>query len=565
MAKLRTIRALAEQSTLATFNEVLLPALPPGWLRWDNDYFIALCTFLDTDHPKKLLKVSRDMAKSTALLAYSIKEILANPMIAAGWGHGVQELAIKKSLAVRWHFVNNKFLKRIAPDICFEQPQHQSEKWTEKAWTINRPHGRPDIPTFMCFGMDNIPTSVHLDLALLDDLEIKENSTTPELRLKLKEAFLDFLPILGPTARRIVSGTPWSFSGLMMLLSQDPEYLKFIAPCYVNKEELHRSLVDQVGYVFSAGSDPLWPERWPKNLMDKRIAEVGPKTAAAQYFLTPLPSSYMTFRPEYFNNRRLPDSERTVSLRFLYLDPTGYSTSGKSAQLCEAGFCSVLWCSDKLRYVESAYGAILSPWETLCRVFEEAERDFIFPGGVIAGNDAWRRTIDDSGGPDDDLTKSLRQALRDQDNHSRQRLTGGLVVEVNMPTVTADDVNREQRRRYGRQIFTVHEIKHSSAETKKGDYGRIAKLQPFYVNGEIVHAPSLSGGPLEMQLIQYPEAELVDLADAEAMMLEEGWFPAMPEKTGHRTEAGKIDVETYVKNVIKSRQKQQRNRRGGIL
>ena len=503
------------------FNELLLPALPPTFLRWENEYFQELCAFLDIDHPKKLLKVSRDMAKSTALLAFSIREFLRDPMIAQGWGHGVQELGIKKGKAIRWHFENNKYLKMIAPDICWPEPSRQAEKWTEKEWIIRRPSGRPDIPSMMCFGMDNIPTSVHLDLAILDDLEIRENSTSPEQRQKLKEAFLDFLPILPAKARRIVSGTPWSFSGLIETLSADPEYFKFVRPCYVNGQ-------------------PLWPDRWPKKALDKRISEVGPKVAAAQYHLKPLPSTSMTFLESYFADRRLPDPQKVTTLRFLYLDPTGYSISTGGNNLCEAGFVSVLWGSDKKRYIEDAYGAILSPWDTLQRVFNENERLFDF-GGAMPG------------------TQEHEAALRKEENHEKARITGGLVVEVNMPTVTADIVNREQKRRYGRLLFTVHEIKHAGAESKKGDYGRIARLQPRYINGEIIHGPALAGGPLENQLLQFPEGDLVDIADAAAMTEEVGWYPALKQNLIYRPETEIVDPKAYIRKKIQEQKKANRS------
>jgi hypothetical protein len=125
-----------------------------------------------------------------------------------------------------------------------------------------------------------------------------------------------------------------------------------------------------------------------------------------------------------------------------------------------------------------------------------------------------------------------------------------------MPTVTADIVNREQMRRYGRLLFTVHEIKHSAAESKKGDYNRIARLQPRYINGEIVHGPSLAGGPLENQLIQFPEGDLVDLADAEAMSEEVGWYPALKESLDHRPDVGVVDPRAFLRKLIRDNKKQ---------
>ena len=154
--------------------------------------------------------------------------------------------------------------------------------------------------------------------------------------------------------------------------------------------------------------------------------------------------------------------------------------------------------------------------------------------------------------------KEYDTALRREDNHARYRLNGGLVVEVNMPTVTADIVNREQMRRYGRLLFTVHEIKHSGAESKKGDYGRIARLQPRYINGEIIHGPALAGGPLENQLLQFPEGDLVDIADAAAMMEEVGWYPALKQSTDHRPAVGVIDPRAYLRKMIQDQKKTNR-------
>lgn len=475
--------------------------------------------FLETDHPNKLVVVARDFVKSTMLSAYVIQRILQTPDIAFAWGHGVQDMAIKKSIGIRWHFEKNERLKAIAPDVCWPRPERQAEKWTEKAWTVRRKHARPDIPTFLAFGADNLPTSVHVDEVIFDDWEIKENSTNEEQIQKLKDSYYQFLPILGERSRKLVCGTPWTLYGMMFTLMEDPTYAKFVRPCF-----------------WPAGSrKSLWPAKWTSEGLEKRIEEVGAPVAASQYFLAPLPSQSQIFTREAHFNRRQEIPEGVDKLRFLYVDPEGVKARAESG--CQTGFAAVLWGSDRRRYVENAYGRHLNQTGILDQIFAENEYDF-----------AW--------------TGDQEKDLKDEANHARMRLNGGVVVEVNMPTVTQDIIDREQTRRYGRCIIPVHEVKHTGDESKRGEYGRIAKLERHYKSGNLVNYPHLAGGALERQLLFFPQSTLIDIADALSMIEDKGWYPALP-KADIIQKAGQRDFIQALKERVASTRKPKKGSRFG--
>ncbi|MDQ7798538.1 MAG: hypothetical protein RDU76_06305 [Candidatus Edwardsbacteria bacterium] len=520
--KARALRKYCEEDLLFLFNEILIRALPPDYVKVDNAYFREFRDILNKRADNTLIEVSRDMMKTTVMSAFVIQEILRNPMIAITWGHGVQAMAIKKSLAIRRHFEMNKWLKAIAPDVCFENPEKEAEKWTEREWTVKRPYARPDMCTVMAFGMDSLPTSVHSDLVIFDDIEVYENTDTPEKVDKLVSSFNSFIPVLSSKARKVVVGTTWVLDGLMMRLREHKNYVQMIKPCW-----------DKNGHS-------IWPEHWPDDKLKERLIEVGSEVAASQYLLAPLPSKSNIFKREYFEPRgTVPDG--MPYHRFLYLDPEGYKPSGKG---CESGFCSILWAEDKIRYIEEAYGISGGQKDIIDQVFMENEKNFLGDWDPSRG---WQAN---------------KEYLAKNIERSRLRAgLGGLVVEVNMPTITQEIFNQEQVKRYGKVVIPVFEIKHTGDEHKVGQYSRIAKLQRYYAEKTIIHYPGLTGGALENQLLQYPKSSLWDVADAAAMMEDFGYYPKKKDKQpAHQPGAANLD-RAYQKLMEKKNYGQRRSDR----
>jgi hypothetical protein len=484
--KLQAFRRIAAEDLLFLFNEILLPVFPPEYRRFDSVYCYEFADFLARPESNKLIRVSRGFYKSTFLSAYVIQRILNDPNIALSWGHGVKESAIAKSKSIQHHFEHNDRLKAIAPHVCYPAPRTQSPKWTEQKWTIRRTHARPDAPTFFAFGADALPTSLHSDEAVLDDWECDQNSGTPEQVQNTKDKYTSFLPILSSQSRKIVSGTPHAFDGLMESLKKDATFIMFERKCIYPSGPM-------------AGTS-LMPDLWPVDRINARVAELGAAVASAQMFLEPLPSEYRLFRKEFFANRR-PLADGVRFNRFLYVDPQALENAkGRNAQ---TGMVSLLWADDRKRYVEDAYGEFLGQMGIMDHIFRHNERDFDFRG-CEEGSEGWKA------------------CLRDPANHARKRLSG-VGIEVNVPLVTELTMLKEQQLRYGRVLFPVHELRHTGGAVDKD--ARISSLERWYNRGEIVHYPGLENGQLETQLLQHPKSALKDVADAASFAEEYGWYP----------------------------------------
>jgi hypothetical protein len=451
---------------LFLLNFIILPFMPSTYVRFEGQYCSEAASYLQSPADDKVFVAARDHFKSTFELGKCIQEILRDPMISIAHGHAIQELAIVKSLAIRWHFEQNTRLRDIASDICHIKARPSAEKWNEKFWTIRRPQARTDAPTFMAFGMDNLPTSLHPDLIILDDIEVRENTSNPEQVAKLELAVKQLSPLLPPFAKKILSGTPWVFDGPIHKAMQDASRSPFIRP------------------IMYQGK-PLCPQRYDMDAIAKKQKEVGPAIWAAQYLLDPLPAESQVFFPEYFDNTRGPVPPGMETLHFLYVDVSSLDRHGDPG---EAGLADVRWAANGKRYVTEAFAGRYGQVDTIKKVFEIHER-------------GW------SGVRSDPKPNALTE----------------LVVEINAPLVTKGIIDNEQERRYGQVEFNTFEIR--ASESKLGTYGRIAALQRPYANGGIVHAEGMAGGRLEKELLQFPKHPSPQVSDAMAMSEKRGWSP----------------------------------------
>jgi hypothetical protein len=307
--------------------------------------------------------------------------------------------------------------------------------------------------------LDAVPTSIHCSLFIGDDLVVKDNSETPEQVDKTKQSFRNFLPILSPTTERVVSGTCWEEDDLMAELMES-SYSKFIRPVIYNAE-------------------PIWPERYNREQIDKIREEVGSKVFSSQYLLSPVPEGAKVFTEQIIKYGRPLGNY----LRFIYLDTAG---SGKDF----TGLISVLFADDSNKYVETAEGYHLPPTQVMDRALLLAERG-----------------------------------------------CAGIAIEINFPIITANTLNAEQIRRYGKIRFPVFEVRHNTNKN-----ARVGALQVPYANSKLLHFKELKGGHLEVELLRFPSGH-PDLSDALAMCMEYGWFPnTIP--TAAQAEVGSNKVPT---------------------
>jgi hypothetical protein len=156
----------------------------------------------------QLVLLPRDHGKS-AMIAYRVAwEITRNPAIRVLYISSTNNLASKQL----------KFIKDIltSPIYRFYWPEMVNEdigmreKWTESEFSVDHPLRRAELirdPTVFTGGLTTSLTGLHCDIAVLDDVVVKENAYTEDGRQKVKQQYSLLSSIEGAEAREWAVGT----------------------------------------------------------------------------------------------------------------------------------------------------------------------------------------------------------------------------------------------------------------------------------------------------------------------------------------------------------------------
>jgi hypothetical protein len=156
----------------------------------------------------QLLLLPRDHGKS-AMVAYRVAwEITRNPAVRILYLSATARLAEKQLKFIKDILTSPKYLEywpnMINPD------ESKREKWTESEISVDHP-SRKDWnvrdPTVFTAGLTTTITGMHCDIAVLDDIVVKENAYTEDGRNKVREQYSLLSSIAGTDAREWIVGT----------------------------------------------------------------------------------------------------------------------------------------------------------------------------------------------------------------------------------------------------------------------------------------------------------------------------------------------------------------------
>ncbi len=91
---------------------------------------------------------------------------------------------------IKYEMETNDTLKALFPDVLWQAPQKQSQKWSEDDGLIVKRRTNPKEATIEAYGMiDSMPTSKHYFIRVYDDIITKEAVTNPEMIQKVTDAW----------------------------------------------------------------------------------------------------------------------------------------------------------------------------------------------------------------------------------------------------------------------------------------------------------------------------------------------------------------------------------------
>lgn len=156
----------------------------------------------------QLLLLPRDHMKS-ALVAYRVAwELTRNPHYRILYISSTSNLA-EKQLGFIKNILTSRIYKRFWPEMVNEE-ESKREKWTNTEVSVDHPKRKAEAirdPSIFTAGLTTTITGLHCDIAVLDDVVVRENAYTEEGREKVRSQYSLLSSIEGSDPREWVVGT----------------------------------------------------------------------------------------------------------------------------------------------------------------------------------------------------------------------------------------------------------------------------------------------------------------------------------------------------------------------
>lgn len=307
------IREMAE-ADLVTFIRLVHPNRVLGAVHEE------LCRWWTREDSKshQLVLLPRDHGKS-AMVAYRVAwEITRNPAIRVLYISSTANLA-EKQLGFIKDIFESKIYRRYWPEMIHPD-EGKRKKWTSTEIMVDHPRREAENvrdPTIFTAGLTTGITGMHCDIAVMDDVVVKENALTEEGRTKVRTQYSLLSSIEGATAREWVVGTRYHPADLYSeLLSMEIEEFDETG-AIVFQENLYEIFERQLESVGDGTGEYLWPRQQRKDgtwfgfdarIRARKYAQYLDKTQfRAQYYNDPNDLESAPIDPEVFQyyNRSL--------------------------------------------------------------------------------------------------------------------------------------------------------------------------------------------------------------------------------------------------------------------
>lgn len=250
----------------------------------------------------------REHYKSTIItFGLTIFDIINDPEITIGIFSHSKPVAKKFLSQIKMEFENNRDLFVLWPEVFFENPKSEAQKWSEDVGIIVRRKGNPKESTLEAHGLvDGQPTGRHFKLRVYDDVVTMESVSTPEQIAKTTNAWRmsDNLGSIGGRVRYI--GTRYHLFDTYRTMLDD----KVAVP------RIHTATADGKEY-----GEPVFMDR--ETLRLKRQTQ-GPYVFASQMLLNPTADKAMGFRIQWVVQEDVDYGAAMRALwRFIIVDPAG--------------------------------------------------------------------------------------------------------------------------------------------------------------------------------------------------------------------------------------------------
>jgi len=296
MSLLTFIKLVAPHRVVGAIHEELIH----WWTREDSKDFQL--TLLPRGHQK------------SAMVAYRVAwEITRNPATTILYISSTANLAEKQLGAIK-QILTSKIYTRYWPDMV-NTYDGKRELWTNSEISIDHPMRKLEgvrDPTVFTAGLTTSITGLHCDIAVLDDVVVKENAYTNDGRKKVAEQYSLLSSIENPEAKEWVVGTRYDARDLYAELIQMEEEIFDRDGNIVATEAVYEVFERVVEDAGDGAGEFLWPRMQRTD---------GRWFGFNRAVLAKIRAKYLDkgqYRSQYYNNPNDPDNAPINESKFQY-------------------------------------------------------------------------------------------------------------------------------------------------------------------------------------------------------------------------------------------------------
>lgn len=220
---------------------------------------------------------------TTITYGLTIQEVLKNPEITIGLFSHVKPISKAFLNQIKQELQYNVHLKYLFDDILYADPENESPSWSLDNGIVVKRTTNPKEPTILACGLvEGMPTGMHFQLRVYDDVVTASSVSTPEQMQKTLDA-LDLSDNLGTQGGRVrMIGTRYK---------QGDAYEEYIKRGIV-KPRIYPATDDG---TIDGVPVFLTDEEW-----EDKLQRQSPAIIASQMLQNPLASDSVIFQPDWF-------------------------------------------------------------------------------------------------------------------------------------------------------------------------------------------------------------------------------------------------------------------------
>jgi hypothetical protein len=256
-----------------------------------------------TASPKALVELPRDHGKSFQVCGRVLWELGRNPGLRVKVVCATEAVAAERSRFLRDAIAGNLAVRMVFPKLLPASP------WSAEAFAVARP---ADVigPSVAAFGVGAGSTGTRADLLVCDDIVDVHALHSRADRDRVADYFENnLMNLLEPDGRFWGLFTPWHADDLNARLKRNTAYAVF-----------RRAVGPDL--------EPVWPEKWPRERLLARKAEIGAASFARGYRLVPIADEDTPIRREWVRFWTEPADYESIVLS---VDPAVTATAKADA------------------------------------------------------------------------------------------------------------------------------------------------------------------------------------------------------------------------------------------